>query len=63
MDGNSSNIVKKKIKLIEGLAINKSFCKNKVVIPSFLLDKESEKNITLDHISAASNIARLMKEE
>ena len=52
-------IVKKKLCYLQGIVINRSFVTNRVELPAILLPI-SEKNITLDHITVLSNIARLM---
>lgn len=54
------NVVKKKLKYIESVVINKSYCIDSVEIPN-IFASISEKNVTIDHVVAASNMARIMK--
>lgn len=60
MEGNTINVQKKKLKYIESVVINKIFSTNEVNIPD-IFSKISEKNVTIDHIVATSNMARIMK--
>jgi hypothetical protein len=61
-EDNTSNIVKKKLKFLESVVINKSFCRDYVQIPN-IFASISEKNVTIDYIVAVSNMARMMKSE
>ena len=60
MEGNTINVVKKKLKYIESVVINKIFNINEVSIPD-IFPANNEKNVLLDHIVATSNMARIMK--
>lgn len=60
MEDNTVNVVKKKLKYIESVVINKSYCIDSVEIPN-IFASISEKNVTIDHVVAASNMARIMK--
>jgi len=51
-------VVRKKLRYLEGLVINRSFRLNKVDIPPFM--KLNEKFITYDFVLTLSNIARFM---
>ena len=62
MEDNTINVIKKKLKFIENAVINRSYCKDIVQIPD-IFATIPEKNVTIDHIVAASNMARLMKAE
>lgn len=52
--------MKKKLKYIESVVINKIYCSNQVNIPD-IFENINQKNITIDHVVAASNMARIMK--
>ncbi len=58
MENNSTSVIKKKLKYIEGMVINRCFCLNKVEIPEILTI--NEKIVTLDFIVAVSNMTRVM---
>lgn len=60
MQGNTVSVVKKKLKYIESMVINKIYCSNQVSIPD-IFSALNQKNVTIDHIVAASNMARIMK--
>jgi hypothetical protein len=62
MEDNTINVIKKKLKYIENVVINKSFCRNCVTIPNIFL-AILDKNVTIDHIVAVSNMARIMTSE
>jgi hypothetical protein len=59
MEENNINVIKKKLKYIENVVINKSFCRNYVEIPNIFVSV-LEKNVTIDYIVAVSNMARIM---
>lgn len=59
MEGNTINVVKKKLKYIESMIINKVFNNDQVNIPDIF--PANEKGVLLDHIVATSNMARIMK--
>lgn len=58
MTGNTQTVIKKKLKYLEGIVINRSFISNLVELPDIL--SMNEKNIGLDFITALSNMARIM---
>ena len=60
MDANTVNVTRKKLKLLEGIVINRNFCNNKVQLPN-IFEINSDKSIAIDHIVAVSNMARIMK--
>jgi hypothetical protein len=60
MEGNTINVVKKKLRYIESMVINKIYCSNQVNIPD-IFSSINEKQVTIDHIVAASNMARILK--
>ena len=62
MEGNTLNVMRKKLKLLEGIVINRSFCNNRVDLPN-VFERNGEKQIVIDHIIAISNMARVMKPE
>ena len=62
MEGNTISIMKKKLKYIESIVINKSFSTNSVKIPN-IFENISEKQVAIDHILAVSNMARVLKTE
>lgn len=62
MEGNTINVQKKKLRYIESVVINKIFCNDKIVIPD-IFTSINEKSVTIDHIIAVSNMARIMKGE
>jgi hypothetical protein len=62
MEDNTINVIKKKLKYIESVVINKSFCRNCVIIPNIFVAVQ-EKNVTIDYIVAVSNMARIMTPE
>ena len=51
---------KKKLKLLEGVVINRNFCNNNVQLPE-IFSRNSDKHIGIDHVIAMSNMARIMK--
>lgn len=61
MEGNTTNVIKKKLKYIENIVINKNFCTDSVDIPD-IFESLAEKQVIIDHIVAASNMARIMKD-
>ena len=60
MEGNTINVIKKKLRYIESMVINKIYCSNQINIPD-IFSSINEKQVTIDHIVAASNMARILK--
>lgn len=60
MEGNTINVIKKKLRYIESVVINRIYRSDEVSIPD-IFSSINEKNITIDHIVAVSNMARIMK--
>lgn len=62
MKGCTLSCMRKKLKYLEGIVINKSFVTNQVIVPDIFRNLP-EKQVSIEHIVAISNILRIMKED
>lgn len=60
MESNNPNIIKKKLKYLESLVINKIYSSNKAEIPNIFCNV-TEKQVCLEQIIAISNMSRVLK--